>query len=158
MPMRKTQTTSPDIPENHPRKPPGETQLTGRQIDYLNILLLGLAFVVALLVPFEAFLFSYAVLGPLHYITEISWLNQRDFFLSKRRHAAFLILACLVLSAQAIYFTVSGHSLVDEIPKVHIGAILSLQLFLVLFCSWLFLPPLPCSRQKPRRISIPGCS
>ena len=36
-------------------------------------------------VPFELFLFSYAVLGPLHYLTEISWLHDRDYF---AKHAA----------------------------------------------------------------------
>src|SRR5262249_51108215 len=30
--------------------------------------------------PFELFLFSYAVLGPLHYVTEISWLHERNYF------------------------------------------------------------------------------
>lgn len=30
--------------------------------------------------PFEVFLFSYAVLGPLHYLTEISWLHDKNYF------------------------------------------------------------------------------
>ncbi len=34
----------------------------------------------AFVVPFELFLFSYAVLGPLHYLTEITWLHKRDYF------------------------------------------------------------------------------
>lgn len=35
---------------------------------------------VAFIYPFELFVFSYAVLGPLHYLTEISWLHDRNFF------------------------------------------------------------------------------
>ena len=46
------------------------------------------AFVVASLIPFELFLFAYAVLGPLHYATEISWLYDRRFFAPRRIDAA----------------------------------------------------------------------
>ena len=35
---------------------------------------------VAFIYPFELFVFSYAVLGPLHYLTEISWLHDRNYF------------------------------------------------------------------------------
>lgn len=40
--------------------------------------------VAAFLFPFELFLFSYAVLGPLHYLTEISWLHERNYFTESR--------------------------------------------------------------------------
>lgn len=40
--------------------------------------------VAAFLFPFELFLFSYAVLGPLHYLTEISWLHERNYFTEAR--------------------------------------------------------------------------
>jgi hypothetical protein len=49
-------------------------------IDYLNIGLMLLALAVAFAVPFELFLFSYAVLGPLHYFTEIGWLHTHRYF------------------------------------------------------------------------------
>jgi uncharacterized protein (TIGR03437 family) len=38
------------------------------------------ACVSACVAPFHLFLFAYAVLGPLHYITEISWLHDRSYF------------------------------------------------------------------------------
>ena len=38
------------------------------------------SFVIALYLPFELFLFAYAILGPAHYLTEISWLQKRRFF------------------------------------------------------------------------------
>ena len=49
-------------------------------IDRLNLMLLLLSAVVAVWIPFELFLFSYAVLGPLHYLTEIGWLHRRRYF------------------------------------------------------------------------------
>jgi len=36
--------------------------------------------VAAYVFPFELFLFSYAFLGPLHYLTEISWLHEHNYF------------------------------------------------------------------------------
>jgi hypothetical protein len=38
--------------------------------------------VTAYVFPFELFLFSYAVSGPLHYLTEISWLHDRKYFVN----------------------------------------------------------------------------
>ena len=54
-------------------------------VEYINIGLMLVAFVVASLIPFELFLFAYAVLGPLHYATEISWLYDRRFFAPRHR-------------------------------------------------------------------------
>lgn len=49
-------------------------------IDYLNIGLILVSLFLAIRLPFELFLFSYAVLGPLHYLTEINWLREKQFF------------------------------------------------------------------------------
>jgi hypothetical protein len=49
-------------------------------VNYANIGLMLVSCVAAYVVPFELFLFSYAVLGPLHYLTEISWLHDRNYF------------------------------------------------------------------------------
>lgn len=51
-----------------------------KTIDIANIVLMIVSCIAAYLLPFELFLFSYAVLGPLHYLTEISWLHKRDYF------------------------------------------------------------------------------
>ncbi len=67
------------------------------RLNYLNIGLLLLACGVAFFVPFELFLFSYAVLGPLHYFTEISWLHERKYFTKERFDFFFLCLACVIL-------------------------------------------------------------
>jgi hypothetical protein len=42
--------------------------------------------------PFEVFLFAYAVLGPLHYLTEISWLHDRQYF-SKGKYDFVILLS-----------------------------------------------------------------
>src|ERR1043165_8502495 len=59
--------------------------------------------VAAFVLPFELFLFSYAVLGPLHYLTEISWLHDRKYFGSppggKRFHRNWLILVGAAMAA-----------------------------------------------------------
>lgn len=60
------------------------------QINYLNIGLMLLSTVVAFVIPFELFLFSYAVLGPLHYLTEINWLHKRNYFNSGKTSSILL--------------------------------------------------------------------
>src|SRR5436190_4168154 len=72
-------------------------KLTGSGIDYLNIGLMLLACGVAYVVPFEVFLFSYAILGPLHYLTEISWLDKRNYFIQSKRDVIVFALATLLL-------------------------------------------------------------
>ncbi len=56
-------------------------------IDRLNIALIVVSMLLALRWPFETLLLAYAVLGPLHYLTEISWLYDRSYFLPRRRDA-----------------------------------------------------------------------
>ena len=51
----------------------------------------------AFVAPFELFLFSYAVLGPLHYLTQISWLHSRGYFVRGKRDALLLGAAAVAL-------------------------------------------------------------
>ena len=51
-----------------------------QKIDAANIGLMLLSCLLAFIIPFELFLFSYAVLGPLHYLTEIGWLHKKGYF------------------------------------------------------------------------------
>src|SRR5262249_51540937 len=54
------------------------------RINYVNVgLMLGAA-ALACTLPFEVFLVSYAILGPLHYLTQISWLWDRGFYTTGR--------------------------------------------------------------------------
>lgn len=74
------------------------------KIDIANIFLMVVATVAAFLLPFEVFLFSYAVLGPLHYLTEISWLHQRNYFsLSKWDYIPFSVMGIIMLLCSFVF-------------------------------------------------------
>ena len=60
------------------------TLSAAERLDAINIGLMLLSCAVAVIIPLELFLFSYAILGPLHYLTEISWLHDRKYFLPRR--------------------------------------------------------------------------
>jgi hypothetical protein len=67
------------------------------RINYYNILAMIAASCLALAMPFELVLLSYAILGPAHYLTEISWLKNRQFFTLKK-YDYLLIIAVVVIS------------------------------------------------------------
>jgi hypothetical protein len=67
------------------------------RINYLNIGLMLISMLVAFYIPFELFLFSYAVLGPLHYLTEISWLHERKYFTKGKRDFWLLVIFSILL-------------------------------------------------------------
>jgi hypothetical protein len=66
-------------------------------INWLNIFFMIISAVLAVKLPFETFLFSYAVLGPLHYFTEINWLKTRNYFIKSTDNLVFRVIAVLVL-------------------------------------------------------------
>lgn len=69
--------------------------MTTRNLNLLNIGLMLLSTIVAFIIPFELFLFSYAILGPLHYLTEIGWLHKRNYFVEGKYDYLWLILLCV---------------------------------------------------------------
>lgn len=73
---------------------------TPKQVDKINIGLILISLLLAYILPFELFLFSYAVLGPLHYLTEISWLHQKKYFVpvQKEKNKWIFPLITLVLT------------------------------------------------------------
>lgn len=81
------------------------------RINYYNILAMLGSSCLALFIPFELVLLSYAILGPAHYLTEISWLNSRRYFTLKKYD--LLLIACVVIIsillklpyANLIYYT-----------------------------------------------------
>ena len=72
------------------------------QINYLNIGLMALSALLAYFLPFETFLMAYAFLGPLHYLTEISWLHDRNYF-SKGKYDFIVLLIIGVLLSYAAF-------------------------------------------------------
>ena len=77
------------------------------RVDSLNVMLLGLSAIAAVMLPFELFLFSYAVLGPLHYLTEISWLHDKKYYATGRYDVVWLVVLSLVLT---IFYFISLES------------------------------------------------
>lgn len=69
-------------------------------IHHLNSGLIILSCLIAFIVPFELFLFSYAVLGPLHYLTEIGWLHKKNYFTKGKYDFVVLAGLCVLL----VYF------------------------------------------------------
>jgi hypothetical protein len=82
--------------------------LSAKQVDYLNIGLMILSFLLAVKLPFQVFLMSYAILGPLHYLTEIGWLDQRSYF-SKNKSDAWILVALCAMVTLAFGFIESNH-------------------------------------------------
>ncbi len=59
-------------------------------VDIVNFFLIWITLGLALARPFELFLFSYIVLGPLHYLTEINWLDKQHYFLRAQDRRIFV--------------------------------------------------------------------
>lgn len=74
------------------------------KINELNIGLMVLSLIVALVIPFNLFLVAYATLGPLHYLTEISWLHDRNYYLPRKTYIIpFYVLGAIYLIAALLY-------------------------------------------------------
>ena len=56
------------------------------KVDLINIGLILISCIAAFIVPFELFLFAYGVLGPLHYLTEISLLHDKNYYSTNKKH------------------------------------------------------------------------
>lgn len=59
-------------------------------IDWINCGLIVIAAVIAGMTPFALLVLAYVLLGPLHYLTEILWLDERGYFLPRHRDVRWL--------------------------------------------------------------------
>lgn len=71
--------------------------MSSDKINYLNTGLIIVSCIIAFFLPFELFLFSYGVLGPLHYLTEIGWLHKKNYFTKGKFDFVFLVVICALL-------------------------------------------------------------
>lgn len=62
-----------------------------KKIEILNIFLIIISGVFSIIAPFQLFLFVYAFLGPLHYLTEINWLHDRNYYLQSKKEILWLL-------------------------------------------------------------------
>jgi len=67
-------------------------------IDKINFGLIIVSFVLACILPFELFLFGYAVLGPLHYLTETNWIIDKNYFVANNYWKYLVVFGALVYS------------------------------------------------------------
>ena len=84
-----------------------------KNIDLLNIFLILIAGVLAYIFPLELFIFSFAILGPLHYLTEINWLSSKNYFTTSKEYfwPFIAIAASLILVVPKLYLgLVEDHS------------------------------------------------
>src|SRR5579871_1536987 len=91
------------------------------RVNYLNIVLMLASCAIALYIPFELFLFAYAVLGPAHYFTEFSWLQKRNFF-TRGKYDYWLLGALAVL----VCFTAPWSKMTAAYTFLALGAALVL--------------------------------
>lgn len=73
-----------------------------QKIDALNILLITVSLFLAFKVPFQLFLFSYAVLGPLHYLTQINWLQEKNYFITSKNWSFILVFFAIIITIPLI--------------------------------------------------------
>ena len=100
------------------------SSLNNDQIHYANIGLMVVSAILAFVLPFELFLFSYAVLGPLHYLTEIGWLHKKNYYTKGKYDFLFLSVLCVLV----FYFSFIKPAKTDsQIPNIILyGVLLSL--------------------------------
>lgn len=91
-------------------------------VERLNVVLMIVSCVAAFAAPFHLFLFSYAVLGPLHYLTEISWLHDREYFAPRKGARRWWLLLVGAAMLVLMYGYVSNDLLQRPVaPTVEIG-------------------------------------
>lgn len=84
--------------------------------DYLNILFILISGLIAYFMPFELLVFSYAFLGPAHYLTQISWMHKRDYFLKKKWDMLPLVaLVTLIVSLPHYYDDLMAVTLITAV-------------------------------------------
>jgi len=83
-------------------------------IEITNIILIIVSAVFAFICPFQTFLIVYAFLGPLHYLTEINWLQQREYFLQDKTNVYYLFIPITLIGS--IVYISSLSNLKPAIP------------------------------------------
>ncbi len=59
--------------------------MDSKKVDLLNIGLILLSLILAFFFPLRLFLYAYAIIGPLHYLTQINWTSKHNYFISEKK-------------------------------------------------------------------------
>ncbi len=98
--------------------------MTPNQVNHLNIGLMVASMAAAFVLPFELFLISYAVLGPLHYLTELSWLHDRKYFaIHKSECAAVALIALASVFASGYFPDICNPAIQSWSPEMSLAAV-----------------------------------
>src|SRR3954466_15497282 len=106
---------------------------SGTKINLVNIGLMILSTIAAFIMPFEVFLFVYAFLGPLHYLTEISWLHDRNYFM-RGKHGQWVLIAIAGFIAAIDLRIIPGIPDAVKIAVTYVG--FGCALVFVLTAAW----------------------
>ena len=84
--------------------------MKSQQIDLLNIGLIILSAILAYHFPLQLFLVSFTILGPLHYLTEINWLDKKQYFTqtNNRTWLWIALVSTVIIISPKLYFYFSG--------------------------------------------------
>ena len=108
-----------------------------KNVDVINTALIILSLGIACIIPFELFLLAYGVLGPLHYLTEISWLRDRNYFLKKPHDIKIIFfLIILILFGSPTLLPFEELLFFQQYSGLTIYLSLSFALIFVLTDSW----------------------
>jgi hypothetical protein len=115
-------------------------------IDIINIGLMFLSLAIALTIPFQLFLFSYIILGPLHYMTEIGWLSERNFFLREKVSKWPLFILGAITSAIVIFLgireSLHDRGYISELPPswdANLGSAITSFIFIAFVSTLIFI-------------------
>lgn len=93
--------------------------MTPKQIDFLNIGLVLTAAILAYFFPLEVFILAFSILGPLHYLTEINWLDSKSYFTKNKKNVWLVIgiFASLIIVLPKLYFSYfeEGDLMIDKL-------------------------------------------
>jgi hypothetical protein len=105
------------------------------KVNVVNMALMVVALGLAFLLPFETFLFAYAFLGPLHYLTEISWLHDRQYFSKGKYDYIMLLVIGIIITYDYFASKLGVHKTFTAYYNEFnlYGKLLSLALFSSLF-------------------------
>ena len=76
--------------------------------EYLNVFVVLASCVAAHLWPYHVLVLSYAVLGPAHYLTQVSWMHDRKYFVATPVAGAVFLL--LLAGLYVVYGSAEGGS------------------------------------------------
>lgn len=87
--------------------------MNAKQVDKLNIGLIILSAILAFQFPLELFLISFIFIGPLHYFTEINWLDKKNYFIQGPKRLWLwigLVATTLVMIPKFYFFLTATNS------------------------------------------------